>query len=526
MSPVSRGRKGRKGKKPARRQALPDVLGGQVECVCPACAGADFDPQWLIDELLVGAGDLVASDDPLDVETAGAAFLSIGEVVGEGFEEALVGGLIPEFEAKAGTEAVAMLLAIGSVAADPAGKAALMAADRLVRAGAPQPGWAAELGEPVTLTGGWRLADAQGTGSMLVCGFHRAGRSHTILLSVDHHDCGAADQILLFPGGEPAQALETIQAESRDAGIDIAQEALDPAELRWQVEAALDARAVHDSDERAAGMPEAPVDDDDELPGYRAMAVLLRARMSALPASGRPPAAHGAGDHHGTGLSAAEMLLTGNGGGSLSGSPVPMLPRGRRPATLPAKRTRSDGAAPVYQIKVGLRGAKPPIWRRLEVPADISLARLHSVIQVAFDWDDSHLHMFETPYGEFGVANAELGHRAEAPVTLEQVAEGARSKIRYIYDFGDGWEHDILVEKVLDRDETAGYPRCTGGRRAAPPEDCGGVWGYADLAEILADPAHPEHEDRLEWLGLDDATQFDPADFDAEAVTRALSRLR
>lgn len=111
-------------------------------------------------------------------------------------------------------------------------------------------------------------------------------------------------------------------------------------------------------------------------------------------------------------------------------------------------------------------------------------------------------------------------------MTLEQVAPDAQSKIRYTYDFGDDWEHDILVEKALDRDETASYPRCTGGRRAAPPEDCGGVWGYADLVEALTDPAHPEHGDKLEWLGLDDAAQFDPTGFDATAVTRALSRLR
>ncbi|MDQ3150841.1 MAG: plasmid pRiA4b ORF-3 family protein [Actinomycetota bacterium] len=88
-------------------------------------------------------------------------------------------------------------------------------------------------------------------------------------------------------------------------------------------------------------------------------------------------------------------------------------------------------------------------------------------------------------------------------MTLEQGAPDARSKIRYTYDFGDDWEHDILVEKVLDQDETASYPRCTDGRRAAPPEDCGGIWGYADLVEALTDPTHPEHEDKLEWLGFD-----------------------
>jgi hypothetical protein len=146
------------------------------------------------------------------------------------------------------------------------------------------------------------------------------------------------------------------------------------------------------------------------------------------------------------------------------------------------------------------------------VPADISLARLHTVIQIAFDWDDSHLHVFETPYGSFGTADADLGHRSEAPVTLEQVAPSVNSKLRYTYDFGDDWEHDIVVEKVLDRNDTTSYPRCTGGRRAAPPEDCGGIWGYADLVEILNDPTDQEHEDRLEWLGLDDPLTSTPTD--------------
>jgi hypothetical protein len=193
---------------------------------------------------------------------------------------------------------------------------------------------------------------------------------------------------------------------------------------------------------------------------------------------------------------------------------------------LPAKRKKSDRSAPIYQIKVGLRGAEPPIWRRLEVPADISLARLHTVIQIAFGWDDSHLHAFETPYGRFGTPDADLGQRSEGSVTLEQVAPAAKSKLHYTYDFGDDWEHDILVEKVLDREGTAVYPRCTGGRRAAPPDDCGGIYGYAELVEVLNDPEDEEHDDRLEWLGLDTAAEFDPDRFDAEGVTRALSFAR
>lgn len=505
MSPVSRGRKGRKRTRPGRRSALSVVPGGPDESDCPVCSGENFDPHELIDELLAGAGELLGAEDPLDAETAGAAFLAIGEVAGGAFEEALVGGFIPEFEARGGPEALAMLLAIGSVAGDLAGKAASAAADRLVRSGVPAPAWAAGLGEPVTLTGAWCLTDTGNTASMLVCSFRRAARAHTVVVTVAHLDCGAAERIQLVPDGELAAVLEILRAGARDGGVEITQEALEPAELRWRIEAALDARAVHDRDDLELGTPDEPVEDDD-LPGYRALAVLVRSRMNALPAPGRPPAPHGGEDRHRAGFIAAP----------------PPLSRGR---TSPVKRKRSDGPAPVYQIKVGLRGARPPIWRRLEVPADISLARLHEVIQVAFDWYDGHLHVFETPYGEFGVPDSELGHRAETSVTLEQVAPDARSKIRYTYDFGDGWEHDILVEKVLDRDEKAGYPRCTGGRRAAPPEDCGGVWGYADLVEILADPAHPEHEGRLDWLGLDDPAQFDPAAFDATTVTRALSRL-
>ena len=123
MSPVSRGRKGRKSRKPTRQLAPPVALGAQDECGCPACSGADFDPQQLIDELVAGAGELIEAEDPLDAEIAGAAFVSIGEVLGEDFEEALVGGFIPEFEARATPEALVMLLAIGSVADSRVGKA-------------------------------------------------------------------------------------------------------------------------------------------------------------------------------------------------------------------------------------------------------------------------------------------------------------------------------------------------------------------------------------------------------------------
>ncbi len=290
------------------------------------------------------------------------------------------------------------------------------------------------------------------------------------------------------------------------------------------MERALDARAVHDSELPDDELDETPVDEDG--PGYPALALLARARMNALPVPSKPAARH-EGEFGWPGPAGLRILA--QVAGSVADSPGAGrtgAARGRTAvAALPAKRKKSGRPAPVYQLKVSLRGTKPPIWRRLEVAADISLARLHTVIQVAFGWDDSHLHAFETPYGSFGVADAELGHRAEAPVTLEQVARSVNSKLCYTYDLGDDWEHDIVVEKVLDRADPAAYPRCTGGRRAAPPDDCGGVWGYAELVETLSDPTHPEHEERLEWMGLDDTAGFDPDRFDPDAVTRALSNL-
>lgn len=180
----------------------------------------------------------------------------------------------------------------------------------------------------------------------------------------------------------------------------------------------------------------------------------------------------------------------------------------------------------IVQIKVKLLGVnKPPVWRRLQLRADTRLDQLHEILQAALGWENYHMHVFSFGDEEFGIPDRELGFSDERQVTLGELIDlGAR--FRYTYDFGDDWDHDILVEKVLDREGTAAYPRCTGGRRAAPPDDCGGIYGYAELVEVLSDPDDEEHDDRLEWLGLDTAAEFDPDRFDAEGVTRALSFAR
>jgi hypothetical protein len=179
----------------------------------------------------------------------------------------------------------------------------------------------------------------------------------------------------------------------------------------------------------------------------------------------------------------------------------------------------------VHRIKVTLRGARPPIWRRLEVPSAVTLQQLHRVIQEAFGWYGYHLWVFETQLGEFGIPDPELGHRSAASKKLREVGPQAGDRVRYTYDFGDDWEHDILVESVHAATPGTAYPRCITGRRACPPEDCGGIWGYEELLQILADPTDDEHQDRLEWLGLETADQFDPAAFDLAQINTALASL-
>jgi hypothetical protein len=174
-------------------------------------------------------------------------------------------------------------------------------------------------------------------------------------------------------------------------------------------------------------------------------------------------------------------------------------------------------------VKITLRGSKPPIWRRLEVPSGITLTRLHDAIQQSFGWDGSHLWVFSTPAGEYGITGQGLDCRSAAARKLSGVAPGPGERIRYTYDFGDDWEHDILVEDVLTAEPGVAYPRCTAGRRASPPEDCGGMWGYAYLLEVLANPGSDEHAERLEWLGIESAADFDAAEFDLARTNKMLS---
>ena len=182
-----------------------------------------------------------------------------------------------------------------------------------------------------------------------------------------------------------------------------------------------------------------------------------------------------------------------------------------------------NGSEAAMQLKLSLRGvSKPPVWRRLLVPADIRIDRLHDVIQTSMGWTDTHLHVFSTAAGDYGVPDPELGFQNERNARLGQFLKQPGDRIQYAYDFGDGWEHDIVLEKHLDPDPEAQIPACLAGKGACPPEDCGGSWGYADLKETLDDPRHADHADMLDWLGLDSAENFDPAACDLVEINEVL----
>jgi hypothetical protein len=141
-----------------------------------------------------------------------------------------------------------------------------------------------------------------------------------------------------------------------------------------------------------------------------------------------------------------------------------------------------------FRIRVDLQRTKPPVWRRIEVPGDLLLPRLHDVIQTAMGWTDSHLHRFRTGNGrnaaefltQFDIDEGDEG-MLEDNVRLDQILSAAGDRLWYDYDFGDDWEHVLRVEKVLDSPPST--PVCVGGKLACPPEDCGGVWGYSELAD-------------------------------------------
>jgi Plasmid pRiA4b ORF-3-like protein len=186
---------------------------------------------------------------------------------------------------------------------------------------------------------------------------------------------------------------------------------------------------------------------------------------------------------------------------------------------MPAKSTT------IYQLKITLQDSKPPIWRRVQLQSNITLDVLHDIIQIAMGWTNSHLHHFRVgrryySHPDFDLENSD----DETRIKLNQILTVLKDKFFYEYDFGDGWDHQIVLEKILPVEPEKQYPCCLTGKRCCPPEDVGGIWGYQSFLAALNDKKHPEHADaleQLEWIG----DSFDPEEFDLAEVNEGLAEL-
>ena len=173
----------------------------------------------------------------------------------------------------------------------------------------------------------------------------------------------------------------------------------------------------------------------------------------------------------------------------------------------------------VYQLKVTLRDTRPPIWRRVQVSGDITLFRLHRILQVVMGWTDSHFHQFRVGETHYGTPNPEFEFEVknEKRFRLTDVLRRPKARMVYEYDFGDGWEHDIVLEAAVPASPGERYPLVLAGKRRCPPEDVGGILGYYHFLRVMQDPKHAEHRDMREWCG----GPFDPDTFDVQDGNRA-----
>jgi len=176
----------------------------------------------------------------------------------------------------------------------------------------------------------------------------------------------------------------------------------------------------------------------------------------------------------------------------------------------------------IYQFKIKLKHIKPPIWRGFKVKSDITLYKLYIILLKVMGWTGGHLHQFVINNRYYGTPDPEYDtfHKTidEKKVKLKDIIQHEKQKFIFEYDFGDGWEHEVVVKKILPYEKDVQYPVCLKGKRACPPEDCGGPWGYMEFLEAIQTPKHPEHKSWLEWVG----GSFDSEEFNLEETNELL----
>jgi hypothetical protein len=330
--------------------------------------------------------------------------------------------VIESFSARRRREALVMMRALSAVGPGDLRLIAASAAAQMARDGVTDVAWGGTLGSPRPgICFGY--ADTYGAQRSVVITFRYGRKAHALVVLIDYILGGGIKDIRI---DDDATGLrKNFQHLARDPDLVFSE--LAPAE----------ARAIL---VRALARPPCPVE-PDQIAAVEESIDLLRARVATM-----------------------------------SGASRSVRQAGQQPGPEHAAATRRK-APPrnVHQVKVTLRGVKPPIWRRLEVPSDSPLERLHRVIQAAFRWQDVHLHVFETTAGWYGIPDPDAGTdiKNDAYKKLSAVADWPGDRVRYVYDFGENRELDIVVEAVSPAEPGVRYPRCIAGRRAAPPEDGG-----------------------------------------------------
>ena len=491
---VRRARRGRPGtaQQPVPPQAEPD----------PEPLG--LDPADLAGALLADLAEISGQEDPFEFEMMVSSFCGILDMAQAA---ALTGALPPDvvqilvgqFEARRDGLSLAVLATLALLAEGEAGAAAARGAARLWRDGVLPPTWFEELDGALLVEQCLCVRRELDADLLFLLSFRRAGRRHAFAVVVRDEEHGPAEAIAplpedVLPGRLADLVGELVPPDELDT---VTIELLEPVEARRLLETALRTRAVQDArldlEARFAQWDEAATPSVLGAPPYPTMIAALRNRIDALP---MPPSALPAedlweGEEDGE-PAEFDFELAFQRFAAFSGAGILLAEEEREPQDptvadlapswlgLPPRRGPLDAPAPIYRLRIDLKGAKPPIWRRVELRGDATLAALHEVIQTVFEWEGYHLHVFETGYGDFGDGDVDLGHGLDGEVTVEQILTAPGAKLTYVYDYGDYWEHVVRVERTYEADPEVAYPRCTGGRRAAPPEDCGGLWEYQE----------------------------------------------
>lgn len=428
---------------------------------------------------------------PLDAELCAVEFLVMfEEAIGDrDFVEGIT-HLIEKAAATGSPEALAMCRALAHLGPPEIKTTANRAANTLASAGVKDRPWVHALGSAEFMEA-YGYSDDDGAQQTIALEFRYNKTTHVLVVLIDHDLGGGIKDC--FVSDDTTRMRAEMRIEALRHRLQLVVHSPENASL-----------IVHS----ALAQQACPVE-PDQLEDLDIYLPLLRERARTMPRPARPAVVP---------VAPADPWESPIAVSNFSGSARRTPPAGR-------SRGRGGSVAVVHRIKVTIAGSKPPIWRRLEVPSAISLLGLHEVLQTAFDWDGSHLWHFEAGTDIFGVGDLGIPSKDARRLSLAKALPRKGSTMAYVYDFGDDWRHRIQVEDIEAAEPGGIYPRCLTGRRAAPPEDCGGVWGYAELIEILADPAHPEYEDRLDWLGLDSADEFDPAEFSVDELNEMLALL-